>query len=344
MTSGVVVFSSEHRVSSDGSEISAAAELVSRIVTEQPVVAQFPEREQTLLSAWLTGLRSKRTRRAYACDAAGWLGWCAARGVDALTATRVHVDMWVLGQLDSGAENSSVRRRLSAVSSLYKYCAGHDLIARIPTEGVKRPHVDPDYTGTVSLNRDESRALIAAADAGTSPQQKRDSVIIRLLLHNGLRVDELCKADLSALGVDRGHQVLTVTRKGGKRCKAPLAPATALALQAYLYDRASVLGGAVPELAGPLIATSTGSRLDQSALLKLVKRLAKVANISSWQQLSPHSLRHASITHFLDAGGTLRDAQDHAGHADPRTTRRYDHSRHSLDRAGSYVVAAYLAE
>jgi integrase/recombinase XerD len=63
----------------------------------------------------------------------------------------------------------------------------------------------------------------------------------------------------------------------------------------------------------------------------------------AWEQLSPHSLRHSAITFALDAGASLRDVQDYAGHKDPRTTRRYDHSRDSLDRNAAYTVAAYLA-
>jgi hypothetical protein len=39
----------------------------------------------------------------------------------------------------------------------------------------------------------------------------------------------------------------------------------------------------------------------------------------------------------------LRDVQDAAGHADPRTTRRYDRSRRNLDRAATYAVTAFLA-
>jgi hypothetical protein len=39
----------------------------------------------------------------------------------------------------------------------------------------------------------------------------------------------------------------------------------------------------------------------------------------------------------------LRDVQDAAGHADPRTTRRYDRGRHSLDRAATYTVASYIS-
>ena len=122
-------------------------------------------REELLAAAWLTSLRSPRTRRAYAGDLRGWLSWLGQRGVDVLDAGRVHVDLWVAARQDQGAEAASVRRRLSALSSFYRYCAAHDLIGRIPVAGVTRPVVDPDYTATIGLDRDQARALVTAADA-----------------------------------------------------------------------------------------------------------------------------------------------------------------------------------
>ena len=109
-----------------------------------------------------------------------------------LDAGRVHVDVWAAGQQDQGAEAASVRRRLSALSSFYRHCAAHDLVDRIPTAGVARPVVDPDYTATVGLDRDQVRALVAAADADRGPQALRTAAVIRLLVHNALRVDEAC--------------------------------------------------------------------------------------------------------------------------------------------------------
>jgi integrase/recombinase XerD len=204
-------------------------------------------------------LRSAQTRRAYASDLRAWLAWLAVRDAGVLEAGRVHVDMWARGQQDAGAEPASVRRRLSALSSFYRYCAAHDLTGQIPTAGVVRPAVDPDYTATVGLTREQARALVAAADADAGPQALRTAAVIRLLLHNALRVDEACAADVADLGADAGHRVLRVTRKGARRARVPLTPATAAALDAYLAGRTRLAGLAgARELAGPLLATATG--------------------------------------------------------------------------------------
>lgn len=63
--------------------------------------------------------------------------------------------------------------------------------------------------------------------------------------------------------------------------------------------------------------------------------------------MTPHTLRHAAINAALNAalnaGAHLRDVQDFARHADPKTTMRYDRNRHSLDRHATYAIAQYTA-
>jgi site-specific recombinase XerD len=313
--------------------------MLARLDDEHPALAGRPDRDRLLAAAWLATYRSARTRRAYAGDLAAWLDWLQEIGVDVLDARRVHVDLWVRRLLDSGAAPSSTARRLSALTSWYRHLVEHDLLAANPAAPVRRPVVDPDHTATVGLDRDQARAFIAAADADRGPARLRTAAVARLLLHLGLRVDELAAADVTDLGHDRGHRVLTVTRKGGRRATVVLPPATAAAVDAYLADRVS--GGGPAD--GPLLATASGGRLDQAALWKLVRRLARTAGIPSWERLSPHSLRHTAITLALDAGAHLRDVQDFAGHRDPRTTRRYDRARDTLDRNAAYALTAYLA-
>ena len=100
--------------------------------------------------------------------------------------------------------------------------------------------------------------------------------MVRLLLHNALRVDEACATDVADLGEDSGHRVLRVVRKSAWKAKIPLTPATVVDLDAYLADRAQRAG--VEEwrqLSGPLLATSAGGRLRQGHLWELVPRLAR---------------------------------------------------------------------
>jgi integrase len=78
-------------------------------------------------------------------------------------------------------------------------------------------------------------------------------------------------------------------------------------------------------------------------MFRLVRRLARVAGIPGWARLSPHSLRHAFATTARAEGVPLEDVQDAMGHADPRTTRRYDRDRHNLDRDPAYTIAAARA-
>jgi len=238
-----------------------------------------------------------------------------------------------------------VRRRLSALSSFYRYCAAHDLTGCIPTEGVKRPVVDPDYTATIGLDRDQARAVVAAADHDRGAQALRTAAVVRLLLHNALRVDEACAADVAGLGDDAGHRVLRVVRKGSRTAKIPLTPATVAALDAYLADRAQRAGlGSGGNWRGrcwpPPTADGCGRGTCGSWSAASHTRPTLAPGTIS-RRIRCGTRRSPSPS--LDAGATLRDMQDYAGHKDPRTTRRYDHARDSLDRNAAYAVAAYLA-
>jgi integrase/recombinase XerD len=92
---------------------------------------------------------------------------------------------------------------------------------------------------------------------------------------------------------------------------------------------------------GPIFLTPDGRRLDRHGAGRLVRRIARRAGIT--KPVGPHALRHTLITAALDAGVPLRDVQEAASHADPRTTMRYDRARISLDRHATYIVAAYFA-
>jgi integrase/recombinase XerD len=149
---------------------------------------------------------------------------------------------------------------------------------------------------------------------------------------NGLRISEALGADIENLDCKRGHRTLFVHRTGHKTATIPLAPRTATSLDLYIGERTS----------GPIFLNADGARrLDRHAAARIVRRLAKAAGID--KRISPHSLRHGFITAALDAGVPLRDVQEAASHADPKTTMRYDRGRGSLDRHATYIVATFVA-
>jgi integrase/recombinase XerD len=291
-----------------------------------PAAAPSPLRSaEDVATAFLAGY-GRSTREAYARDLRAWGHYLTALGVEVLAAHRVHVDAFVRSAEEQGTAPATIARRLSALSGFYAYLLAEGLIERSPVAHVRRPCVS-DESPRLGVDRAGMRALLDAALASG----RRDHALACLLALNGLRITEALTADVSDLGHERGHRTLRLCRKGGKRQTVALAPRTADAIDAMLGGRDG----------GPLFATRTGRRMDRHAALKVIRRLARSGGIE--HAVSPHSLRHGFVTLALDAGVPLRDVQDAAGHADPRTTRRYDRGRHSLDRAATYAVAAHVA-
>jgi site-specific recombinase XerD len=294
---------------------------------EQAQHAEVPavESAEGLVGAYL--LRYKgATRDAYACDLRHWDAFLHACDVELLHAHRAHVDAYARACEESGLAPSTVARRLSSMAGLYAYALDEGLLERSPVR-VRRPKVS-DESPRLGLDKGELGALLEqAAKSGL-----RDHALVELLALNGLRISEALGADIEDLGTERGHRTLQLRRKGGKRALAALSPRAAAAVDALVGDRQE----------GPIFTTRTGKRLDRQAAWKTVRRLAAAAGIT--KAVSPHSFRHGFVTAALDAGVPLRDVQDAAGHADPRTTRRYDRARHNLDRHATYAVASYLAQ
>jgi integrase/recombinase XerD len=270
-----------------------------------------------------------------------------------LTAGETPLAAWARHLETSGLAASTVARKLSCVSAWYAWLVRNHHAAVNPAAYLGRPGVDRHASATPGLTRGQALALLAAADQARGPQQPRASALIAVLLLTGARISEVTGADIEDLGTDRGHRVLRVTRKGGRRQALALPAPASDRLDRYLGLRGDdiPLLPAIPGREGrprprrALFATGTGARLFPADAWKLIRRLGTAAGLPAdlVTRLGPHAMRHSFATLYLDAGGSLRDLQDAMGHADPATTRRYDRSRHSLDRSPGYVLAGYLA-
>ncbi|MGC5051686.1 tyrosine-type recombinase/integrase [Micromonospora sp. DT48] len=322
------------------------------VVQQRPsAYPALPDGPMAVTDAWLRNRRlSEHTRDAYRRDVAGWLAWCEARRLDPLRANFLHVNEYGRALESSLAARTgrpltpaTVARKLSALSSWYDFLVKLRAVESNPVSGADRPRVDRDHSVTVGLTPDEVDALLAVAEAETGPTAARNRAAVALLADLGLRVGELVSLNLEDLGAERGHRSVRFVGKGGRPRRRALTPGTAYAVDAYLAERAAAQGVEVSQLTGPLLVTASGARLDRHSVFRLVRRLARSAGIPAWSRLSPHSLRHAFATTARAEGVPLEDVQDAMGHADPRTTRRYDRDRHNLDRDPAYAIWAARA-
>jgi site-specific recombinase XerD len=269
---------------------------------------------------------SGNTLLAYRQDLVSFFDWCRRYGIGVFDVRRSHLELFARSLEIGRYARATTARRLSTLSSFYRYCTEEEFIAVNPAANVRRPKLRHEST-MQGLDRSELGAFLV--QAGLS--NHRDHALACLLALNGLRVSEALGCDITDLGLERGHHTLKVLRKGGKQIIAPLAPRTARTAYLAVGERQ----------AGPIFTMDSGQRMDRHQAARIVARLARRAGID--KRISPHSLRHSFITAALDAGVPLRDVQEAASHADPRTTMRYDRARRSLDRHATYIVATFVA-
>jgi integrase/recombinase XerD len=292
------------------------------------------DRHGRIIAAWQLAQSSPHTLRAYTRSMAGYCSWLDARGLDLLGVKRPIVDGYRHSLTGAPATAAA---RLAALSSFYRYAVSADLISSNPVELVRRPRLDPDHSSTQGLSKDQAKALLVTARA----DGPRSHALASLLLFTGIRLSEALNASTTDYGHDAGHRTLSIRRKGGKAGKAAVPAPAVEALNAYLGTTGRELMASPADGGLPIFTTATGKRWNPSEAFRTLQRLAKLAGIEG--KISPHSLRHTFATIALDAGTTLHDLQDSMGHADPRTTRRYDRARNTLAKAAGYDVARALA-
>jgi integrase/recombinase XerD len=306
-------------------------------------VALAPDAEiAELLEDFLAAQVSPRTRESYATDLAIFLTWVAGRGKHPREVARPDVDRyrnWLSEPVDADgnpATNGRPRyapattaRKLSAVRAFYNYLSERRVIPGSPAAGVKGPRLRREPRGRAITDEQVRRLLEVATQDGPETE-----AIVCLLVLNGLRVSEICGADVEDLRREPGGgHSLVVRGKGGKEVEVALNERTERAVLQTVGARTQ----------GPLFRRQDGRRLragspaprlpyNRQAVYRLLADLAQRAGLvgdgdDQVDGLNPHKLRHTFVTMLLDRGVPLPAVQDAARHASADTTRLYDRAR-----------------
>lgn len=272
---------------------------------------------------------SPSSQRIYFLDCMQFAGWLSERGFTLETVNYEGLSEYrafLAGRYKKATAGRKlvVARRLLDVAVVLKDRPDNPAkqIKGFKSGGAETPHR--------ALTRKEALALLSKIDQSTK-KGKRDFALISLLLRTGMRRSEVAALTLADLRQEQGHAVAVIQHgKGDKRRVVKLPVDVRRALDVYL-ESANL---ATREQAAPVFVSfskgdkPTGKPITGLAIERLVKGLAAEAELSG---LSPHGLRASFVTLTLEAGAKLEQVQYAVGHADPRTTERYQKRKINLD-------------
>jgi integrase/recombinase XerC len=277
-----------------------------------------------LMSDFALHLRAQRglsgnTERAYVGDVEHLLSFASDRGC--ATLDRVTLDVlraWLGSMAGQRLSRATLARRTAAARTFFAWAVRTSRLAADPSARLAAAKVATRLPSVLAA-RDVAVLLDAARDrtVDAGPTAVRDWAAAELLYATGVRVGELCSADLTDVDVD--ERTLRVMGKGGKERVVPFGVPAATALHDWLAVRVQLV---VPGSPDALFLGARGGRLDQRRLRAAVHALAAGAGVDD---VAPHGLRHSAATHLLEGGSDLRSVQELLGHASLATTQRYTH-------------------
>lgn len=235
------------------------------------------------------------------------------------------------GTEEGEPSRSNWNMRLASLRALYHFLFKEELIDVNPALRIDRLRNAPREPSPLSL--DEMLRLLDAAEQGPVNARLRNTLIIKVLFHCALRVAELVSLDIDQVDTEN-RLLLNVRIKRGKRVSVSYNDIVAEALEDYLPTRHAANAAAGTNA---LLLSGRGNRLSVRRVQEMVKRYARNAGIS--RPVTPHLLRHSSVTQLVQLGTPLRVVQELLGHSSIRTTQRYAAVNSEQRRSASDALA-----
>ena len=281
-----------------------------------------------VLDRYATHLRlvrrlSEHTCRAYLGDLRNLGAFLSQRGVDDLSGVSITtLRGWLAAQQKEGASRATLQRRSAAAREFFAWLERDGDIPVDPSAALKSPKRSRRLPETIDQGQarallDDAPALDPDAPAAVRAAAARDQAILETLYASGVRVSELCGADVAS--VDAARSAIRVLGKGNKERTVPLGGPAVVAITRWLDAR--------NQLANPgesaLFVGDRGARIDPRVVRRIVHR--RLGFVPGAPDLGPHGLRHAMATHLLEGGADLRSVQEILGHTSLATTQIYTH-------------------
>ena len=323
--------------------------------------AQFFSSVASLFESWVTRRKSAHTQRAYREDVMSFVKFLDIDWPDqamALFSVSVRDVLAFREQLlEKNAAPKTINRRISSLSSFYKYLAAAAAEIRLPitvpnpahAQFISRESTDPREE-TRALSATRARQLIGLP-AGESVVDYRDRAILKTFLWSGIRLGTGCRLKVSDFHQDGDEATIRLHEKGDKRRTIGLHFTAAQAIGEYIAKAGLTSGPLFRPRLGPrsqkLGRSSAGSLRYVPAHRHYLQRLPGAMKEEQLPDgatvrrciYTPHSLRATTATLLLDANVDIIKVKDLLVHRHVTTTQIYDKRRRSTSESASHLLA-----
>lgn len=264
---------------------------------------------------------SPNTLLAYKKDILLFVDYCKETEMidDWKSVTPKMVRRWEVSMMASEKPVSpkTVRRRLSALSTLFVYMMRNGQVDDNPVKMVILPKIPKRLPVFVSP---EQMDTLLDGDSFIEEEFAvlRDKAVILMAYITGMRRSELVSLTLS--DVDRSSKVIRVHGKGNKERIVPMTEELFDILNEYLKSRETLVGGKHQYL----FVTDKGTPVYDKFIYRMVVRY--LGMVTTQKKRSPHVLRHSFATALLNNGACIEAIRKLLGHSDLSATQVYTHT------------------
>ncbi|MFD1163386.1 MULTISPECIES: tyrosine-type recombinase/integrase [Hwangdonia] len=224
---------------------------------------------------------------------------------------------WIVSLVESGLANRSVNRKISALSTYYKFLLKIGEIETNPLS--KHKALKTSKKIQVPFSEDEIMKVLNDMHFDDDFEGIRNKLIIELFYTTGIRRIELIELQLTSLNLD--NKTLKVLGKRNKERIVPLLNSVTKTIKQYLISRSKLERIADADM---LFLTKKGVKIYETLVYRIINDYFSLA--SSKVKKSPHILRHSFATHLLNQGADLNAVKELLGHTSLAATQVYTHN------------------
>jgi site-specific recombinase XerD len=300
-----------------------AARIASGIVVPAAIAGAGDHAAPRFLEFFAATIRNKNTRFAYYRAACSFFAWLERYEITELADIEpLHVAAYVEALQDTAAK-PTVNQHLAAVRMLFDWLVVGQVIAVNPAHAVRGPKHVVRRGMTPVLTEEQARRLIESIDTSTVVGL-RDRALIGVMTYAFARIGAVVAMRVEDYYPNGKRWWVRLHEKGGERHEMPAHHKLEAFTDEYLAAAGIREDGKCPlfRTARGKTGALTAEPMHRIDAYRMIRRRAAEAGFK--QKLGCHVFRATGITAYLEAGGTLENAQAMAAHESPRTTKLYD--------------------